>query len=323
MKLATLRISGAERPAVCLTNGDFVDLTVAAEHQILSGAPIGSVVDLLDDRAPQVANVRRLVDQIETGSDSINDRLRAANAVVPAGNAQLALPVMPKIVLSTGAAYGAHQAEMKVKGPSEPRGFLKSLQSVTGPRDPILLPTHEPDMVDFECEFSCVFGRTCYNVGAGEALDHIAGYTMINDVSSRYAAGDYIASLKGGDPNRSCELSDKNIFGKQFPTFCPIGPVITTKDEIPDPHNVSIGTRLNGELMQSANTNDLIFKLSEVIAFFSRWFRFQPGDVLTTGSPSGVGFARNPQVFMKPGDVVEVFGEGIGSLMNPVELAKA
>ena len=106
--------------------------------------------------------------------------------------------------------------------------------------------------------------------------------------------------------------------GKQLPTFCPMGPVLVTRDEIADPHELKLITTLNGQVMQSANTNDLVFRLPEIIAYFSKWYQFLPGDVITTGSPSGVGFARDPQVFMRAGDVVAITVDGVGTLSNPI-----
>lgn len=317
MKLATIRNGGQERPAVQLANGDFLDLTIAGDQGRLDGSPIQSIIALLDDRSEQVAAVRRLIETVEAEND-VRDRLKDSGGIIGSDQADLAPPVTPKLILCTGSAYRDHMAEMKVKLPEHPAGFTKTVHAMIGARDTIQLPAQEPDQVDFESEFSIVFGRTCHNVTAEEALDYVAGYTMVNDVSSRVAVADWIASLSGADGKRSCDLLEKNILGKQFPSFCPIGPVITTKEDIPDPHAVAIGTRLNGELMQSANTKDLIFRIADVIAYFSHWYRFQPGDVLTTGSPAGVGYARDPKIFLKPGDVVEVFGEGIGSLLNPV-----
>jgi 2-keto-4-pentenoate hydratase/2-oxohepta-3-ene-1,7-dioic acid hydratase in catechol pathway len=111
---------------------------------------------------------------------------------------------------------------------------------------------------------------------------------------------------------------EDNLLGKMFPTFCPMGPAIATKDELPDPGNVHIETRLNGEVMQSASTDDLVFGVAALIAYYSEFYLFQPGDIITTGSPSGVGYGRNPKLFMKPGDVVEVEVEQIGILRNPI-----
>jgi 2-keto-4-pentenoate hydratase/2-oxohepta-3-ene-1,7-dioic acid hydratase in catechol pathway len=215
-------------------------------------------------------------------------------------------------VLSHGRAYYSHMKEM-AKGATpkvaeEPRAFLKNINGITGPDWPIVLPRQFPDMVDFEGEFSIVFGKRCHNVDEGDAMQAVAGYTIINDVSARNWAAHFI---KTGDP-------DLNRQGKQLPTFCPLGPVIATKDDVPDPHDVTMTTTLNGEVMQSAHTSDLIWKVSKLISYFARWYAFAPGDVLTTGSPAGVGFAREPKVFMKAGDVVAVTVDRVGTLRNPI-----
>ena len=139
--------------------------------------------------------------------------------------------------------------------------------------------------------------------------------TVPSDVAARDVGGDVLS------PNHSFPaiLSwERNSMGNLFPTFTPMGPVITTKDEIEDPHNLLLEFRLNGEVMQSTRTDDLIFNIPQIVSYLSRWVRFEPGDIVTTGTPAGVGAGRKPQVFMKPGDIAEVSLEGIGVLSNPV-----
>jgi 2-keto-4-pentenoate hydratase/2-oxohepta-3-ene-1,7-dioic acid hydratase in catechol pathway len=155
-------------------------------------------------------------------------------------------------------------------------------------------------------------------VSEADAMDYVAGYTIANDVSARDWVGPVFAAEK---PFDAISAWDRNLLGKQLPTFCPCGPVITTKDEIVDPHDLQMTTRLNGEVMQSSKTDDLIFNLPQIISYFSKYYRFSPGDIVTTGSPPGVGAGRKPPVFMKPGDVVEVEIEGIGTLSNPIAAA--
>jgi acylpyruvate hydrolase len=221
----------------------------------------------------------------------------------------------PNMVLSHGRAYASHRGEMR-RGGIAPTGdtpvaFIKNTGSIIGTDSPIVLPAQCPDMVDFEAEFSVVFGASCNNVSEAEAMEYIMGYTIVNDVSAR----DWVeVSRKSEWPGDR----DMNRMGKQLPTFTPMGPVIVTKDEIPDPHNVNVSSTLNGKPMQSANTSDLIFTIPALIAFFSRWYPFEPGDVLTTGSPPGVGFGRDPQIFLKPGDVVDITVDGVGTLSSRV-----
>ena len=321
MKLATLRKTQGLAPAIQLSSGAFVDLARAGSIGLLKSGPVGSTLDLLDDRGAAFADVRRLIDDVEAASGDAVSRLREGGAIVSTEEADLDCPVRPGLIYCAGNAYKDHLEEMKTAMPTHPAAFIKSPRSLNGPRDAILLPAREPEQVDYEGEFCVVFGRSCYNVSPDDALDHVAGYTMGNDVSSRTVVMDWLAAVRDGRAKDACDHWLDNVLGKQFPTFLPLGPVIVTRDDMPDPHNVQIGTRLNGELMQFASTGNLLFSIAETISFFSRWQQFEPGDVLTTGSPAGVGFGRNPQVFLKDGDVVEVFGEGIGSLMNPVRHA--
>jgi acylpyruvate hydrolase len=294
LKLVTLDIGGTPHPGILL--GDQVlDLAAAQAAR--------SVKEILQKGTLDA--IRRLADK------------PPAAALVAASSARFLAPVPdPSMVLSTGTAYRAHLKEMNVKAPGAPGGFIKCNAAITGTGSPILLPPQAPSMVDYEGEFSCVIGRTCHNVTVDQAMDYVAGYTIINDVSARDWVPGFLNAK--GSPMEVYRDASLNIMGKQFPTFCPIGPCIVTADEIPDPHDLQLTTRLNGEVMQSAHTGDLIFKLAETISYFSRWYRFLPGDVITTGSPDGVGYARKPQVFMKHGDVVEVEVGRIGILRNPV-----
>ena len=205
---------------------------------------------------------------------------------------------------------------MKTPTPEKPAAFTKSVASIIASGEAIKVPKSNPDMLDWEGEFSVVIGRPCHRVKAAQALDYVAGYTIVNDVSARDWVAPVFSSTGIMDPIHAWE---QNLLGKMFPTFCPMGPVLATKEDVPDPGNVKITTRLNGKLMQSANTDDLVFSVPELIEYYSQFYLFKPGDVITTGSPSGVGYGRNPRIFMKVGDVVEIEVEGVGILRNPVE----
>jgi len=213
-------------------------------------------------------------------------------------------------------AYRTHLQEMGVPLPSEPVAFLKAPSSLCGSREPIRLPADHPEMVDFEGELAFVIGRPCHRVGADEALSYIAGYTVLNDVSAR----DWVKEALAAEQSRAQAVQtwDKNIRGKQFPTFTPMGPALVTADEIFDPNDLELETRVNGQVMQHANTRDLIFNVQHLLAYFSHWYAFQPGDIVSTGTPAGVGVGRKPPVFLRAGDVVEVRIAGIGALTNPV-----
>jgi len=224
----------------------------------------------------------------------------------------------PGLLLSVGMNYHEHLKEMKTPVPENPAAFTKSVASIIASGQPILLPASHPDMVDWEGEFTVVIGKAGHRIPAAKALDHVAGYTIVNDVSARDWVAPIFASTGVMGPIHAWE---HNLLGKMMPTFCPMGPCIATKDEVPDPDDVHIVTRLNGTVMQDANTDDLVFSVAKLIEYYSQFYRFQPGDCITTGSPSGVGFGRNPKVFMKPGDTIEVEVSGIGVLSNPVEAA--
>lgn len=222
----------------------------------------------------------------------------------------------PAMVLSVGMNYHEHLKEMKTPVPEKPAAFTKSVASIIASGEPIKVPPANPSMLDWEGEFSVVIGKPCHRVKAAQALDYVFGYTLVNDVSAR----DWVTLIfKAQGIMGPIHAWEHNLLGKMFPTFCPMGPCIATRDEIADPANVRIQTRLNGQVMQAANTDDLVFSVVQLIEYYSQFYLFQPGDVITTGSPSGVGFGRNPKVFMKPGDVVEVEVKEIGVLRNPVK----
>lgn len=219
--------------------------------------------------------------------------------------AKLLAPVQPTAILCIGLNYKFHAEESGAAIPENPVLFMKSPGAVQNPGDPILLPTKlKSDSVDYECELAVVIGRAAKNVSRENALEYVLGYTCANDVSAR----DW--QLKGGG-NQWCR-------GKTFDTFCPLGPVLVTGDEIPNPNALAIKTVLNGETVQDWNTNDMIFDVPAIIAFLSASTTLLPGTVILTGTPHGVGMARKPPLWMKAGDSVTIEIEGIGALTNPV-----
>jgi 2-keto-4-pentenoate hydratase/2-oxohepta-3-ene-1,7-dioic acid hydratase in catechol pathway len=243
--------------------------------------------------------------------------LKSKKGRTPRKRAKLLPPISnPSLLLSVGMNYHEHLKEMKTPAPEIPAAFTKSVASIIASGEAIKVPSSNPSMLDWEGEFTVVIGKGGYRIPAAKALDHVAGYTMVNDVSARDWVAAIFSSTGIMGPIHAWE---QNLLGKMFPTFCPMGPCIATRDEIPDPANVRIQTRLNGQVMQDANTDDLVFSVVKLIEYYSQFYRFRPGDVITTGSPSGVGFGRNPKVFMKPGDVVEVEVKQIGILRNTIE----
>ena len=223
----------------------------------------------------------------------------------PARVEKLLAPVAPVAFFCIGLNYKRHAEEGKAPIPEFPVLFMKSPAAVQNPGDPILLPRHlRSDEVDYECELAIVIGRRCKNVPKEQALDYVLGYTCANDVSARDWQGKWGSS-------QWCR-------GKTFDTFAPLGPCLVLKDEIPNPNALKIRTLLNGEVMQDWNTDDMIFDVPTLIAFLSGSTTLLPGTVILTGTPHGVGFARKPPVFLKPGDSVTVEIERIGALTNPV-----
>jgi len=238
---------------------------------------------------------------------------------LPYKKAKLLPPISnPGLLLSVGMNYHEHLKEMKTPVPEKPAAFTKSVASIIASGDPIMLPASHPNMVDWEGEFTVVIGKAGHRIPAAKALDHVAGYTLVNDVSARDWVAPIFSSTGVMGPIHAWE---HNLLGKMMPTFCPMGPCLATKEEIPDPANVKIQTRLNGQVMQDANTDDLVFSVVKLIEYYSQFYLLRPGDVITTGSPSGVGFGRNPKVFMQAGDTIEVEVKGIGVLSNPVKAA--
>jgi 2-keto-4-pentenoate hydratase/2-oxohepta-3-ene-1,7-dioic acid hydratase in catechol pathway len=280
-------------------------VTVEIDRRAQAGILEGAEVALLGSSLKEI---------LASGKDL---RTLAGKQRVPAKEAKLLPPIPdPGLVLSVGMNYHEHLKEMKTPVPEKPAAFTKSVASIIASGAPIKAPASNPDMLDWEGEFSVVIGKPCHRVSAAQALDYVAGYTLVNDVSAR----DWVAPIfKAQGIMGPIHAWEHNLLGKMFPTFCPMGPCIATRDEIPDPGNVRIQTRLNGQVMQDANTDDLVFSVVQLIEYYSQFYLFKPGDVITTGSPSGVGFGRNPKVFMKPGDMVEVEVSEIGILRNPIE----
>jgi 2-keto-4-pentenoate hydratase/2-oxohepta-3-ene-1,7-dioic acid hydratase in catechol pathway len=232
--------------------------------------------------------------------------------VVPEPVAMLAPLGERVLVVASGANYRAHLEEMGEEPPEKPAWFVKS-PSPTGTGTPIRIPADAPGMVDFEGEFCLVFGRTCHGVKAADAMSYIGGYTIINDVSARDAIPGLAAAATAEEGRWA--WTDM-LLGKQYPTFCPMGPAVVTADEVAHPGNLAITTTLNGKVMQKGHTSDLLTGIPELIEQMSRYFSFEPGDVLSTGTPAGVGVGRRPPVFMRAGDEVRVSVEGIGDLVN-------
>ena len=213
----------------------------------------------------------------------------------------------PEKVVCIGQNYKAHVIEQKKKGrkapeaPPEPIFFCKFASSLTGPLDPIILPSKKLSAeVDFEVELALVIGKSAFRVSQKQALDHVAGYMVLNDVSSR-----------------DCQFMDKQWSrGKSFDTYGPCGPWIVTSDEIDDPDTLEIQCMLNGEIMQDGNTQDMIHSCRKLVSYLSQGMTLNTGDIISTGTPSGVGYFRDPKILLKDSDIVECRIEKIGSIVN-------
>jgi len=221
---------------------------------------------------------------------------------------KLLAPIAPTNIFCIGLNYRRHAEETGGKKmPEHPVLFMKSTGSVANPEDPILIPTHlASHEVDYECELAVVIGRAAKNVPREHALDYVLGYTCANDVSAR----DWQTN---GGGKQWCR-------GKTFDTFCPLGPCLVTPNELPSPNDLRISTEINGEKLQDWTTSDMIFSVAEIIEFLSGSTTLLPGSVILTGTPHGVGMARTPPRWLRPGDTVTIEIEKIGRLVNPVAL---
>jgi 2-keto-4-pentenoate hydratase/2-oxohepta-3-ene-1,7-dioic acid hydratase in catechol pathway len=228
-----------------------------------------------------------------------------AGATLPAypiGEVRLHAPLTnPPRIFAIGLNYRAHAVESGLAIPTTPVVFFKLATAIVGTGAPIVLPVNSAEP-DYEAEFAFVIGRGGFRLSADEAMKHVYGYTIINDVSAR----DVQAS------------STQWSMSKCFPTFCPMGPAIVTADEIADPHALHIGLSIDGEVLQNANTSGLVFNIPVLIEYLSSITPLLPGDIVSTGTPPGVGLGRTPKRWLKPGETVTVTVEGLGSLTNPV-----
>jgi len=240
---------------------------------------------------------------IADGAAGLERAGAAADASEPVADATLSAPIRPGKILCSGVNYASHADENPdAKMPEEPFFFSKLQSSVIGPGEPIRIP-RESTLTDYEVELSMVIGTRGYRIPEERALEHVFGWTVLHDVSAR-----------------DVQFKDMQItLGKNPDTFAPIGPEIVTNDELGDWSTLRISTTLNGQVMQDAQTSDMLFTPARLLAFLTDLITLEPGDVVTTGSPAGVGFFRTPPVYLQPGDTVTVSVDRIGELTNPVE----
>jgi 2-keto-4-pentenoate hydratase/2-oxohepta-3-ene-1,7-dioic acid hydratase in catechol pathway len=272
----------------------------------------GELCDLLPPDGEAFESLRELAAWVED-----LDVLARGELAIPIDDVQVLTPIGdPNKLLLLAGNYAAHVAERGglavARDETFPYVFMKPpTTTLTHPGSPIVIPRVSPDHVDWECELGVVIGRRCRDVSEAEALDYVAGYTVINDISDRKF-----------QPNPGRKARDRDRFfdwlhGKWHDTFCPIGPCILTADAVDDPQSLSLRLTVNGEVKQNATTEQMIFPVAAIVSFLSRFVTLEPCDIIATGTPSGVGSATG--VYLKPGDVVRATISGIGTLENPVE----
>uniref|UniRef100_A0AAU2VLE6 Fumarylacetoacetate hydrolase family protein n=1 Tax=Streptomyces sp. NBC_00008 TaxID=2903610 RepID=A0AAU2VLE6_9ACTN len=280
MKIARVRHQG--RVFAARVEGDTVFPVVPEERRYMSDA------------------VRDLI-----AEGTAHERLGADVPGVPLADVELLSPLAnPQKIICIGLNYADHIRETGLATPEVPLAFVKTAHCLTGPTAPVSVPRGTTEQLDWEAELAVVIGRTARDVTVEEAPSYVFGYTVANDVSARDA-----------------QFSDVQWFrGKNFDGFCPLGPWIVPASEVPDPQDLAIGARVNGTTVQDSSTKEMIFGVAETISYLSRYMTLQPGDVIATGTPHGVGMGRTPQLWLRDGDVVEVEVEGIGLLSNRIHV---
>jgi 2-keto-4-pentenoate hydratase/2-oxohepta-3-ene-1,7-dioic acid hydratase in catechol pathway len=278
-----------------MVDDHIVDSTVAA-----IAAEINFGTDWISNRQIIRLNPGQL-SQLERAALDVAAERPSDLDVFPIENARLGPPIPdPDKIICLGLNYKSHAEEAGLKPPEVPILFAKYRNALNGPTSPIMLPTLSEE-IDYEAELAVVIGKRCKNVSVEDALNCVAGYMAFNDVSARDL------QMRTG----------QWLSGKTLDTFAPCGPSLVV-NEISDPQNLNIATRINGQTLQQSNTRNMIFSVAETIAYISQLMTLEPGDIIATGTPEGVGFKRNPPIFLHNGDIVEVEIEGIGTLRNPV-----
>jgi 2-keto-4-pentenoate hydratase/2-oxohepta-3-ene-1,7-dioic acid hydratase in catechol pathway len=250
----------------------------------------GSMLDLIRWNEDNFDTLKDKVSKSETEPGSVDEQALAAPIQNP-----------PKIV-AIGLNYVDHAAESQMDVPDQPLVFTKFQSSIISGTDAIEIPGELTEQVDFEVELGIVIGKKAKNISKEYALSHVFGYTVLNDISAR-----------------DLQFNDEQwVRGKSLDTFCPLGPVIVTADEIPDPQSLNLGCSINGKTLQEASTKDMVFGVADLVSILSHSFTLEAGDVIASGTPPGVGFSRKPPIFLQPGDTVKTWVEDIGELNNPV-----
>lgn len=315
MKLVTYTAGGDPRLGAQVPRGQIIDLNRGyfalkqAEGQPvtqrLAGAIVPSdMVAFLEGGDQALEAARAVVHFVEERGaiDGLLVNRWGSRIVCDEPNVRILAPILkPPKIIGIGLNYRDHAEEQGAKVPKVPMIFAKFATSIIGPNEPIIYPSIT-EQLDYEAELAFVIGKGGKNIPIDKAYSHIAGYCIFNDVTAR-----------------DIQLSDRQwVRGKTADTLAPLGPYLVTRDEIPEPDNLKIQLWLNGDLMQDSRTDQLIFDIPYLVNFLSQAFTLEPGDIVATGTPSGVGFARTPPNFMEVGDRVKVEIEGLGVLENPI-----
>lgn len=279
MKLIRFGEVGKEKPGVQLENGTKIDVSLFGEDY--------------NEAFFETDGIERLKTWLKNNE---------SNCSTVSEDTRLGSPVCrPSKLLCIGLNYAKHAAEAGMKVPSEPVLFFKSTTAIVGPNDDVVIPKGSVK-TDWEVELAVVIGKKASHVSKDDIMDYIAGYVLHNDISERAF---------------QIEREGQWCKGKGCDTFAPLGPFMATKDEIKDPNNLHLWLKLNGKTMQDSSTSDFIFNIQEAISYITQFMTLLPGDVISTGTPFGVGMGLNPQMFLKPGDVMELGIEGLGvSIQN-------
>jgi 2-keto-4-pentenoate hydratase/2-oxohepta-3-ene-1,7-dioic acid hydratase in catechol pathway len=252
----------------------------------------GSMLALIQGGRPLLENVKKRLEQGEFDS-------------IPMSSIRLLAPISnPQKIMAIGHNYMDHIREQNAPVPANPMLFAKFPSSIIGTGETICWSSKVTQQVDIEAELGVVIGQRARNVPLDSALDYVFGYTIINDVSAR--------DLQYGDKQW--------VRGKSLDTFCPTGPVIVTADEIPDPQALRLSSKINDFVLQDSSTKEMIFSVAYLISYLTQAFTMEPGDLIATGTPNGVGMYRKPQIFLKNGDLITVEVEKIGKLVNPAKI---
>jgi 2-keto-4-pentenoate hydratase/2-oxohepta-3-ene-1,7-dioic acid hydratase in catechol pathway len=281
MKLIRFGTAGNEKPGIQLTDGTWLDISAFGEDY--------------DEGFFGDGGLNRLETWLTTNQDKCPKVSKETRLGPPLAR--------PSKIVCVGLNYAQHAAESGMAVPKEPVLFFKATSAIVGPNDDLIIPKGS-EKTDWEVELSIVIGEKASYVSEADAFKHIAGYVLHNDYSER--------AFQLEKEGQWCK-------GKSCDTFAPIGPFIATKDELKDPNNLDLWLKLNGETVQHSNTSDFIFNIQEVVSYISQYMTLLPGDIISTGTPFGVGLGFNPPKYLKPGDVVELGIEGLGSSKQQVK----